>query len=51
MANNFKALVLNEHDDKIIHEIKQLSVEDLPEGDVLVRVEFSDLNYKDGMVV
>ena len=25
MANNFKALVLNEHDDKIIHEIKQLS--------------------------
>ena len=51
MANNFKALVLNEHDDKIIHEIKQLSVEDLPEGDVLVRVEFSDLNYKDGMGV
>ena len=28
-----------------------LSVVDLPEGDVLVRVEYSDVNYKDGMVV
>ena len=51
MADNFRALVLSEHDDKVTHEIKQLSVEDLPEGDVLVRVEYSDLNYKDGMVV
>lgn len=51
MADNFRALVLSEHDGKVTHEIKQLSVEDLPEGDVLVRVEYSDLNYKDGMVV
>jgi acrylyl-CoA reductase (NADPH) len=30
--------------------VKTLSVDDLPAGDVLVRVEWSAVNYKDGMV-
>ena len=51
MADNFKALVLSEADGKVSNEIQKLTSSDLPEGDVLVRVEYSDVNYKDGMVV
>ncbi|MEC8204509.1 MAG: alcohol dehydrogenase catalytic domain-containing protein, partial [Pseudomonadota bacterium] len=51
MADNFKALILSQADDKIENQVTELSVDDLPEGDVLVRVEYSDVNYKDGMVV
>jgi acrylyl-CoA reductase (NADPH) len=51
MADNFKALVLSESDGKVGNEIQELATSDLPEGDVRVRVEYSDVNYKDGMVV
>ena len=51
MADNFKALVLSESDGKVSNEIQKLTSSDLPEGDVLVRVEYSDVNYKDGMIV
>jgi acrylyl-CoA reductase (NADPH) len=30
-------------------EIKDISIDDLPQGDVLVKVEYSTLNYKDGL--
>ena len=49
--DNFTALLLEENNGKVSSEIKKLAVQDLPEGDVLVRVEYSDVNYKDGMVV
>lgn len=32
-------------------EWRELSAEQLPEGDVLVRVEYSDLNYKDALAM
>ena len=51
MSDTFKALVLEETDGKVSNQIKDLSIDDLPEGDVLVRVEYSDVNYKDGMIV
>ena len=51
MSDTFKALVLDEDDGKVSSQIKDLTVDDLPEGDVLVRVEYSDVNYKDGMIV
>ena len=50
-SQNFPALVLNEDDRQVSHELKQLSVDDLPDGDVTVAVEYSTVNYKDGMVV
>lgn len=44
----FLALVVTETDDKkYIREIKERSLRDLPAGDVLVRVHYSSLNYKD----
>jgi acrylyl-CoA reductase (NADPH) len=51
MADTFKALVLRQEGGKVRHAIEQLTVDDLPEGDVLVAVEYSSLNYKDAMAV
>ncbi|MCA1725838.1 MAG: oxidoreductase, partial [Thermomicrobia bacterium] len=52
MANDqFKALVLTEADGAVQSEIKALNTGDLPDGDVLVSVAYSTLNYKDGLAV
>jgi acrylyl-CoA reductase (NADPH) len=45
------ALVLRENDGNVISQIEEITVDDLPEGDVLVAIEYSSLNYKDGMAV
>ena len=47
----FKALVLREDDGKIAAAIETLDRADLPDGDVTVDVQYSTLNYKDGMVL
>jgi acrylyl-CoA reductase (NADPH) len=50
MAKNFKALVVSETAEKTFtREIKQRSTDELPAGDVLIRVHYSSLNYKDGL--
>jgi acrylyl-CoA reductase (NADPH) len=51
MTDTFKALILEEADKAPTSTIRELTVADLPEGDVLVRVSHSGLNYKDGMVI
>lgn len=53
MAPNdtFRALVLKQVDGKVQAALEQLEQSALPEGDVLVRVAYSDLNYKDGLAV
>ncbi|GAB4354599.1 MAG: MDR family oxidoreductase [Gammaproteobacteria bacterium] len=52
MSDTFKALMLTQDDNgKTIAEIRQLTDADLPEGDVLVAVEYSSLNYKDGLAI
>lgn len=44
----FKAMVVSETADKqYVREINERSIDDLPPGDVLVRVHYSSLNYKD----
>ena len=47
----FKALVLRQADKQTVARIETLSTADLPDGDVLVAVEYSGLNYKDGLAV
>ncbi len=49
---SFKALVVNKTEDGTVsQEIQDLTVDQLPEGDVTVAVEYSTLNYKDGLCV
>lgn len=47
----FLALVLHEADGKVAPRIETLDEAQLPEGEVTVAVEYSTLNYKDGMVL
>ncbi|WP_421867786.1 MDR family oxidoreductase [Motiliproteus sp.] len=48
----FKALVLRQDDEgKTQAAIEQLGQQDLPDEPVLVKVDYSSLNYKDGMAV
>ena len=47
----FKALLLTEKDGKVSSQITQLDEERLPDGDVTVRVQYSTLNYKDGLIL
>ena len=47
----FKALLAEKNEDEINVEIRELDSEDLPEGDVLIDVEFSTINYKDGLAI
>jgi acrylyl-CoA reductase (NADPH) len=49
--DTFTALVLEQHDGATHSEVRQLPTSSLPEGDVLVRVAYSDLNYKDGLAI
>lgn len=52
MNETFRALVLRASDDRPYRAgLEELSLADLPDGDVLVAVEYSDLNYKDGLAV
>jgi acrylyl-CoA reductase (NADPH) len=47
----FKGLLLRETDGKVTSAIESLSEDQLPIGDVTVRVTHSTLNYKDGLVL
>jgi acrylyl-CoA reductase (NADPH) len=50
MNHKFQALVVRASDDKIYSRaIEERRIEDLPEGEVLIRVQYSSLNYKDGL--
>jgi acrylyl-CoA reductase (NADPH) len=51
VSDTFKALVLTRNHGKVEHQIRQLTLDDLPEGDVLVAVKYSSLNYKDCLAV
>ncbi|WP_430972281.1 YhdH/YhfP family quinone oxidoreductase [Sunxiuqinia rutila] len=47
--STFKALVVEEVDGAFTREIKSKLVSDLPEGDLLIKVHYSSLNYKDAL--
>ena len=51
MSNPFKALLAAESEGGVQVDFAELSENDLPEGDVLVRVGYSTLNYKDGLAL
>ena len=47
----FRALMVDRPDDGFTCGIVELSNDDLPEGDVVVDVEYSTVNFKDGLAV
>jgi acrylyl-CoA reductase (NADPH) len=49
-AGRFPAYLVHRRDEGVDHGPGVLGPDDLPEGDVLIRVEWSSVNYKDAMV-
>lgn len=48
--NSFKCMLVEEGDGKqFTRRITEKSVDDLPDGDILIRVRYSSLNYKDAL--
>lgn len=47
----FKALVLNQQEKQTSAEICQLDEAQLPDSEVLIAVDYSSLNYKDGLAI
>jgi putative YhdH/YhfP family quinone oxidoreductase len=45
----FKAFVVSEQEGSFIGEVKSKLISDLPEGDLLIKVHYSSLNYKDAL--
>jgi acrylyl-CoA reductase (NADPH) len=51
MTETFRALVLDQADGKTVGRVAELSLADLPAGNVLVDVAWSTLNYKDALAI
>ncbi|MBO1002833.1 NADPH:quinone oxidoreductase family protein [Pseudogracilibacillus auburnensis] len=49
MVENFKALVVNQDESEFTVNIDTLDLDDLSKGDVVIRVAYSSVNYKDGL--
>ncbi|UOF89980.1 acryloyl-CoA reductase [Fodinisporobacter ferrooxydans] len=45
----FQALVVNKREDMFAVSLQEMSFAELPEGEVLIRVMYSSVNYKDGL--
>jgi acrylyl-CoA reductase (NADPH) len=50
-VDNFRALVLHEEGGKVVPRLETVDESRLPAGEVTVAVEYSTLNYKDGMIL
>ena len=48
-AGKYKALLVKEENGKFIREVTERNVDELPEGDIIINVKYSSLNYKDAL--
>ena len=51
MSDLFKALIINQEGESFTREIKSIDKSFLKHGDVTIKVDYSDLNFKDGMIL
>ncbi|MDA9631079.1 oxidoreductase [Candidatus Pelagibacter sp.] len=51
MPDQFKALIINQEGDNFTREVKSIDKSFLKHGDVTIKVDYSDLNFKDGMIL
>lgn len=47
--SEFKALVVSEEGGNYVSRVQSRHIDDLPQGEVLIRVRYSSLNYKDAL--
>ena len=51
MANKFKAVVIDNQNEKFTRDIKEIDTSHFKDGNVLVKVDYSSLNYKDALIL
>ena len=51
MSENFKAIIVNQTEKDFTREVKSIDKSFLKHGDVLVKVDYSSLNYKDALIL
>ena len=51
MSDKFKAIIINNQDNKFERKIEDLDLSSLKDGNVLVKVDYSSLNYKDALIL
>ena len=51
MSDKFKAIIIDNQNEKFTREIKEINKADLKDGNVLVKIEYSSLNYKDALIL
>ena len=51
MPDQFKALILDQKGEEFTREVKSIDKSFLKHGDVTIKVDYSDLNFKDGMIL
>ena len=51
MSDKFKALILDQKGEEFTREVKSIDKSFLKHGDVTIKVDYSDLNFKDGMIL
>ncbi|EGA90782.1 quinone oxidoreductase putative YhdH/YhfP [Planococcus donghaensis MPA1U2] len=49
--NLFNAVRIKEQEDQIIYGVEEVNIDQLSEGDVLIKVAYSSINYKDMLAV
>jgi acrylyl-CoA reductase (NADPH) len=49
MKETFRAFVVDKQEDSFTAAVKSITMEDLPEGEVTIKVSYSSVNYKDGL--
>ena len=51
MPEKFKAVVIDNQNEKFSRDVKEISTDELKDGNVLVKVDYSSLNYKDALIL
>ena len=51
MSDQFKALILDQKGDEFTREVRSIDKSFLKHGDVTIKVDYSDLNFKDGLIL
>jgi len=51
MTNKFKALIIDNQNENFTRSVQELETSALKDGNVLVKVDYSSLNYKDAMIL
>ena len=51
MSNKFKAILIDNQNNQFTREVKEVTEDILKDGNVLVKVDYSSLNYKDALIL